>query len=338
MTTTVSERSTLDDWHGTDVRPYAQYISCRGRVRPFALFCETITVCCNNCLICSYRYRRPAPHVMPMSVFATAVEQFDRMGGGCLSLTPAPGEVFLDPHILERLSLLRDHPSISVSTATNAVPLTSYDDNELMAIANGFRRIYFSVYGLDREEYALMAGADHYDRAVASIRRIVSLAGDPGRFAFGFRLLTQRTPEAVTAWVRETCGFDIAHGAMWGPYHNWGGEADTTTPLPYDARWKPPLAGGVQSACLWPLIGVRVRHNGDVCTCLAFGNEDARLVIGNIETHELIDIYNSSRAGRCFGLLDGVPPTCSRCNWHVPLASIRDYEYYFTDPYSGLGG
>jgi len=47
---------------------------------------------------------------MPMDLFSKILSDYENIGGGAISLTPSPGEVFLDPLLKERLQIAEKFP------------------------------------------------------------------------------------------------------------------------------------------------------------------------------------------------------------------------------------
>ena len=97
------------------------FFTHRGRYRPLGLLIETVNICNNDCVICPYSAQTRDRRIMSTSLFEKVVDDYARIGGGPVSLTPMVGEVFLDKRLRERLTYLRGTPSITkVSTITNA--------------------------------------------------------------------------------------------------------------------------------------------------------------------------------------------------------------------------
>jgi MoaA/NifB/PqqE/SkfB family radical SAM enzyme len=331
-------RSELADWHGVDLRPYSEFVSHKGVPRPFVVFCETVSVCCNECVICSYRNVRKRRPAMTLETFERVVRDYDAMGGGILSLTPSSGEIFLDKHLVKRMRILEDFSSIRTSATTNAIPADLHSDDDLRLVLSRLSRIYVSFYGLDDDEYARMSGREHYRRALASVRRIVSLCDNPAKLAIGFRFLKPRPTDEIDRWVRRNIGEGFDYQAIDGGYHNWGGLVDTTRPLPVEVQWKEELRVEKVLPCLWPLIGARIKSDGTITLCLCFDIEVDHLAVGNIRTDRIIDAFNSPIAQHLMNFRAGMAPTCRRCNWYVPVTDIGHYDFYFRDPYRGIGG
>jgi molybdenum cofactor biosynthesis enzyme MoaA len=140
--------------------------------RPIMIDCETINTCTNDCIFCAYGMMKRNKIIMPTERFEKVLQDYSEIGGGYLSLTPR-GEIFLDPYLVKRMSLLGEYPRIKgVSVTTNAVPIDRFSDDELMLILNSLIRIHISIYGLDREEHRLITQRDFYPRVVSNIKKI----------------------------------------------------------------------------------------------------------------------------------------------------------------------
>jgi MoaA/NifB/PqqE/SkfB family radical SAM enzyme len=236
------------------------------RSRPIMLDCETINTCTNDCIICAYGIMKRKKTIMPMNRFEKVLHDYSEMGGGYLSLTPR-GEIFLDPFLVERLSILDKYPKIKgISVTTNAVPIDRLSDTDLSQILNSLIRIHISIYGLDSEEYILMTQRDFYSRMVRNIRKIVELIDkDKTSICFGFRLLKGHSEKDIEEWIERNFGKeDIPYGYTY-TYTNWRGAFNDSIPLPLEGKWQKRVEG--KCHCLMPLVEGVVYSNGDVSYC-----------------------------------------------------------------------
>ena len=303
--------------------------------RPIMLDCETINTCTNNCIICAYGTMKRDKMIMPMQRFEKVLHDYSEMGGGFLSLTPK-GEIFLDPFLLERLSLLENYPKIrGVSVTTNAVPVDSFSDRDLSRVLNSFIRIHVSIYGLDSEEYSLMTRRDFYSRVVSNINKIFELMDrDKTMLCFGFRLLKKHSKKDIDNWIKNNFGtYDIPYGYTY-TYTNFRGAVDDKIPLPFEGKWQKRAQG--KGHCLMPLLEGVIYSNGDVtyCPCTEFDIiEEFRL--GNIDDRSLGEIFNSKKNEE---LWSKMPKTCLSCPFYAPITDNSQLLSAFDDPISHIGG
>jgi radical SAM protein with 4Fe4S-binding SPASM domain len=304
--------------------------------RPLMLICETVNICNHRCIICPYDRLKREHQVMGMDLFQKVLRDYTAMGGGYLSLTPVVGDIFFDPHLVKRIALISDYPSIkSVSVTTNAVYADRFSDDDLKSVVNRLDRIHISVYGLDEQEYCTMTRRDTYHKMLCSIRKIVDLT-DRDNVAFGFRLLKNRTGSEIQTWIEENFGSSYPYSCT-TTYSNWGGSLDESSDLPGDAQW----AKKIQCAepCLIPLLAAQVFSNGDVSFCPCADYEgDRELLLGNIATRTLGEIYNSDRTKNLWLNYPKVPDFCKNCSFYRPLSDLKENEHILEHPLDLVGG
>jgi hypothetical protein len=332
----------LQRFPGVYTNENLSFFTHRGRYRPLGLLIETVNICNNDCVICPYSAQTRDRRIMPMPLFEKVVDDYARIGGGPVSLTPMVGEVFLDKRLKERLLYLRKTPSITkVSTITNATMARRYEDDELAELLAFFDRLSISVYGLDADEFRAMTRKADYEETNRSIARILRLAG-PDKVTVGARQLKQRSQGEIDGWLAE-----IAHLAGIAPeairfsktitYANWS-FFDTSKKLPYDAEWSPVAENTAQ--CGLPLASIQVLSDGTVsfCGCANFdGNRG--LVIGNANDAALGDLLHTEQVRKLWNWAEhGVPDFCRTCSFHIPLEQVAGMRKVMEDPFAVLGG
>jgi len=247
-----------------DLNMFSKYLLHDGYSRPLMLFCETVNICNNDCIICAYSHMKRPKGIMPLSLFRKCLSDYALMGGGNLSLTPVVGDIFLDSLLLERIVIMKEFETICpVTVTTNCVMSNRLSDIELSTVLNFIGRIHISTYGIDREEYYAMTQRDKYDEFVQSVRRIISLISDSSKIVFGFRFLKNRTENEIKSWMQDNFGAEFIYGST-GTYANWG-VLDTSRKLPFSAEWHEVKTNTEQ--CLIPLIACQVFVDGSVSFC-----------------------------------------------------------------------
>src|SRR3954468_9302483 len=80
-----------------------------------ALQVSVTNVCNARCSFCAYRLvahtGRPTG-VMKMDVFKKTVDEYSKLGGKGIDLTPTVGDPLLDPTLIEKVKYLREHTQI----------------------------------------------------------------------------------------------------------------------------------------------------------------------------------------------------------------------------------
>lgn len=302
--------------------------------RPLMIHVETINVCNHNCIFCAYGVSIKEKHIMPMDLFSKILIDYNNIGGGPISLTPSPGEIFLDPLLQERLQLLEKFPKISfLSITTNGIGSEKITDDNLCDILKKIPRIYISIYGLDSDEYFQITRSDTYERCISSIKRIIDFS-EPGTVILGFRLLYKRTPNEINEWILNKFGKFIPFDYTL-EYVTWGSLIKSNLPkLPGEAIWKkmPPIT----TPCFRPLISIKICVNGDVSLCCC-GNPSSRdLNLGSVLNKSLEAIYNSKKCDKYWNLKGYIPDTCKNCTTYI------SFEYFnpiwFEKPTWYIGG
>ena len=297
------------------------------------LDCETINTCTNDCIVCAYGMMKREKLVMPLERFEKVLRDYSDIGGGYLSLSPR-GEIFLDPLLVKRITILDKYPKIkSVSVTTNAVPLDRFSDSELRKILNSFIRIHISIYGLDREEYHLMTQRDFYAQVVSNIKNIFKLIDkDKTSVAFGFRLLKSHSEKDIEDWIKKNFDKDDIPFGYTYSYTNWRGALNN--PLPYEGKWQRRVQG--ESPCLLPLVQSLIYSNGDVtyCPCTEFDVIE-EFKLGNIDDQSLQEMFNSEKNKRLWA---SQPRTCLSCAYYHPITQPSQVTSAFQDPLGVIGG
>ena len=330
-------RDPLDPWQRfpfIDTVRHADKLKSGGAYRPVTLQCETVNTCNNLCVICAYPQEQRKRTVMPMDVFEKVLRDYSEMGGGYLSLTPVTGDILLDRYLLQRLEMVKRYPRIrELGVTTNAVMLDRFTDPDVRSIVNAFDKLQISIYGLDEEEYVAMTKRRTYHRAIDAVRRILDVRTE--NVFLAFRLLKPYSQTDVEQWVEATFGRPVAINVMNGGYLNWS-VLDTTQPLPFGATWRD-HGTPAKSQCLLPLLAMTVCADGSVNFCGCVGNLE-ELVLGNIDQHTLVELYNTPRARALWNWQDcGVPASCARCTFHAPLETLRIKPSLIDDPFPWTG-
>jgi hypothetical protein len=317
-----------------------------GSYRPLTMQCETVNTCNNRCVICPYPHETRARTVMPMALFERVLADYSAMGGGYLSLTPVTGDVLLDRHLLQRLDLIAQYPKITeVGVTTNGVMLDRYRDHEARRIVGAFGKLQLSVYGLDEEEYTAMTQRRTYQRAIASMRRLLAIRTE-GVY-LSFRLLKPRTRGEIARWVAETLAppapVEMLPPMIGGGYGNFA-TMDTSHPLPLGASWAPlprsPSASVERAQCLVPLLALLVSVTGRVsfCACVGALDQVEELTLGTIGDQTLLELCNSPRARALWDWeANGVPRPCARCTLHLPIDTVRRSPSILREPFYTTG-
>ena len=323
-----------------------EVLTNKSSFRTIYLKLETINICNNLCVICAYRDQERLKSVMPLYLYRKVLEDYSEMGGGFLSFTPLVGDVLLDKHLIERLEMLDQFPSINdVGVTTNAVMSKLYSDEQLNFIVNKFKRISISVYGLDNEEYELMTQRKTYYDMLEGIRRIAGFSGNA--ISLELRLLKKRSESELDQWLQNEIlshlpdekYSNIRINSVINDYANWGIYNEVNTPLPFDAKWFKIEKQIAREQCMIPLLTVQVFSNGNIsfCPCDNF-NDIPELRLGNIIDESLKTLCNSKRAEELWDWDKyGTPEFCQSCSFHIPMKFLEQNPSIITNPHPIVG-
>lgn len=316
---------------------YGEYLHHNGMRRPVMLSCETVNICSNDCIFCSYRMMEREKKVMEMALFEKVLKDYTELGGGFLSLTPLLGDVFFDDLLVERMRLLERYDRItSVSFITNTVMSEKFDDEDLAYILSRLSKLCFSVYGLDPEEHRTMTRTENYDRVIRNIKRIISLAGDIDKIHFCFRLFKTSSDDELCRWIKDNFAVEAPFKST-NTFFNWGGSVATDKALPFDGRWEPVTKN--KEPCFMPILG-RILSNGVVTFCQCDDSDGGGgLSMGNVSEKPLSEIFGSERMRKLWEFADDVkmPAVCRQCTFHRPMSNLPSNEFLFEEPLEFVG-
>jgi len=306
--------------------------------RPVMIVIETINKCNNNCIICGNQYCTRKKQIMSIDLFEKLLQDYVKMGGGYISLTPQVGEIFLDPFLQQRLEKIKNYPEIlGISVTTNAVLADKFDGQNFKNIINSFMRIHISIYGLDESEYSMMTRRNTYHRMVNSVRKIIE-ASETCNIAFGFRFIKTHTQQEIENWMIQNFG-KIIHYGWTNEYMNWGGGIKTDLiELPSSAQWKS-KCDRLKSACIFPFFVYRIFPDGNVsfCGCVDFNNAE-EFALGDINKQTLLEIFNSEKNQKLWDFPHFIPVTCQNCTHYAPISDYENLIDLFKSPLFAIGG
>jgi MoaA/NifB/PqqE/SkfB family radical SAM enzyme len=293
---------------------------------PLMLQIETTNVCNAACIFCAYPGMKREKGVMSMPLFERIVKEYAEMGGSAVSLTPVVGDALLDPHLLERLRILKAHPAIrQITLTTNGIALEKYSDEEVRSLLESLSCIQVSIGGLDRATYKAMYGTDRFVQVQAAMERLLALkttVSIPANITFAFRTndwkFTRRFRKQLSGYRQQ--GVDICH--MWA-YANYGGQVETGAKIGLTIVDSQP---DKQKTCIFPRIHAAVCWDGTVTACACTDLECRQLKIGHIGEEALSGILSGEKRTRIldsFGK-DALVDICRKCSAYQPDTDFAD--------------
>lgn len=286
------------------------------RQAPLILQIEGTNVCNAVCVFCANSHMQRPKGVMDLPLFEKIVESYAAMGGGPVSLTPVIGDALVDPHLMERLRILRSNPGITqISMTTNAIALERYSDEDVCRLLEASYCIQLSIGGLEAEEYRSLYGVDSFpqvEKAMDRLLRLNATVSDPAEITFAFRTndrkFMSRHKEKLDGYRR--AGAFVSH--IW-TYANYGGlvkdDPSRNLVVMKTGRLK-------AKPCLYASVAMSICWDGTVTACGCADFEGTRLTIGNAANESLADIWTAQKR---HGLIDSFlqgnpPPVCRNCS------------------------
>jgi MoaA/NifB/PqqE/SkfB family radical SAM enzyme len=260
---------------------------------------EPSSICNLKCRFCAYGKKKSLRVSMSNEMFRDAVEQAIGIGFTRFHLTPTTGDVFMDKHLVDKLTFLDKHPKVAgYHFFTN---LTVPDQEHLIQLQKlkKLERLTISVYGHDEESFTAITGvgAGIYRRLIANLETLLFHIGRwPFSISIGFRS-TFDVPSVdaselmvlLTRFRKAGVGVHSSHGI----YNNWGGyisQSDVTDlNLHILSSDGPPKSG----ACVKLFDGVQIMATGIVNACCC-RDVDATLRIGDLRETTLAEIISAA--------------------------------------------
>lgn len=264
---------------------------------------------------------------MEESIFLKAVADYAAMGGGDLGLSVVVGDPLLDKKFVERIRYARSFPTIGrIGTTTNLLNLHNVGAKNLLT--SGINEICVSTTGFDPEMYKRVFRSDQYNRMKDNLLLLLRTNRDlekPVTITVSLRI--DRPYEEVLRLP----GFDevrtLADLVETNTfYDNWSGRI-TKSLLTGNMKVRPNalflLKGKVPCSQLYSGFGVLVDGTVTACACRDL-NGDSDLVLGNIKTSALKDLWESAslKKLRDDWTLGRLPAICSDCTIYNPYTYL----------------
>ena len=297
-------------------------------LRPFELHLELTNVCNADCVFCPYHYQQRPKQFMSDEVFSKAVNDFLEAGGGSVGLTPIVGEALVDPKFLARVKFLRSQPGIDrIFLTTNAILLDRVGIEQVLT--SGITTLNVSTASFNADNYRKIYRSTAYERMKTNVTDLVrqnARLGSPVNISIGLR-----TDRSLATVMKDPdflpiLAYKPAVDFTWS-FTSAGGRV-TREVLPPAMTLR--VAPAKTEPCASLFNGPIVLANGDVlaCSCVAAMDAVPDLLIGNIRTDSLREIYLGRRLRDIRDQFRGeggpMNATCRDCEMY------RDLELYRT--------
>jgi MoaA/NifB/PqqE/SkfB family radical SAM enzyme len=147
--------------------------------RPFELHLELTNICNAKCVFCPYPLQQRAENTMSDDIFYRAVNDFIRIGGGRVGLTPIVGDSLIDERFLERVIYLREQSCIrEILLTTNGILLDRFGIDAILK--SGLSEITISTSGFDSLSYSEIYRSTQYERMRKNVALLVKRNAETG--------------------------------------------------------------------------------------------------------------------------------------------------------------
>lgn len=230
---------------------------------------ETITTCNAKCGFCPHPGLARTYNTMSMGLFEKIVDEVHTLPLIQFIYLVGMGETLLDPHILDRVSYIRNRGMTNlIGMFTNGF-LASPERIDAL-YETGVNVIHFSLNATDAAGHAAAMGVPGmYDRVRRSIHHALSKWG----------------PSRAQVCAVPAPGFDrAAFKATWGPLgqiwreDNFAGDTSAATP---------PLP-----RCDFPQAQINVLFDGRVSTCCM--DVTGKRIFGDLKHQTIREVFNSA--------------------------------------------
>ena len=258
---------------------------------PFIIQIETTNACNARCLFCAYSRMKRKKGIMSLALFEKILKDYATMGGGPISFTPVVGDALLDPHLLERLAILKEYPEINqITLTTNAIALDRYSDDEVCHLLETLYCIQVSIGGLNAATYKMLYGVDQFSKVRTAMERLMRLkekVSQPANLTFAFRTNDSEFEGNYKQQLDEyrQRGVYVSHIST---YANYSGIIQN------DLQRKLLVLksqGRKRRICTYGSVAMSVCWDGAITACGCADFDADRLKIGNAEKESLSQIF-----------------------------------------------
>ena len=295
------------------------------QIRPWNLHIELTNICNANCIFCAYSYQSRKKTIMEQVIYEKALGDYCELGGGELRLESCVGDPLVAPDFIERVRQARSHPEITrIITLTNGIDLNRIGFEALRSC--GIDEVNISTGPWDADLYGRIYRTGRYHdlrQGVTTLLEQNAKCARPLRIKLLFRssLSLTKTLNLPDFQHIRNLAKQIEFNT---DFDTWLGLIKQTDLLP--GMHIRPLARIETEPCYLLYDGPIVFADGGVglCGCRDF-NANSELIIGNIMTSSLLDLWQSEatqRLRRRFWAGD-FPEICKQCTTYANLDLYR---------------
>jgi radical SAM protein with 4Fe4S-binding SPASM domain len=256
-----------------------------------------------------------------MDQFKKVIDEYVKMGGSDVDLTPIVGDPFVDRHLFDRLDYLNSFPQIRrFCFFTNAILMKAVHYPKLLKYGSKLT-VYNSFGGFDRETYHKVMGVDKFDQAVSGIRGLIESkrqSHSPINVRVNLRIPKGNNHGEFWDYLARASDEGLITIGGMDDYDSWAGKISEPTLMSAGlaARRMPVKRGPCHRLLTSPVILADGRVNA--CACR---DVEAELIIGDLKKQSLSEILGGDALHTLIEQHDSghLPPVCERCTYYEPL-------------------
>lgn len=283
------------------------------------------TFCNGNCIFCANHCLKDKREIMPIGTFKKAVDEFQKISNGLVSLTPTIGESLIDPGFFDKIEYL-NKKGIRASFYTNGILLTKKNRERLLD--SKINPLFIDVADID-PKYDSEVFQISIETSKKRIQRILKLLEDieekNKKINIHLCFRSKRKPRQIIKDMRKTKFWKFYKKgnlklSFLQCYDNWGGMIKEE-----DLKGIQTLKGAprIKNYPCEGLSIISVLPNGDVrlCGCRCLETFQDELIIGNIKKDALRKIITSKKYKEVFENWEKkkFPRVCKNCSFYRPL-------------------
>jgi len=298
--------------------------ACRSLPTHFGI--EVTNACNANCSFCGYRFQQRRKGVMDNHTFRKAIDDYSRIGGGGINLTPTVGEPLLDKKLVEKIEYARSKNNITdIWFYTNLIDLSHVTVRGLLL--SGLSTLRISTCIKDSGTFEDIYNVNKYEQV---INNIVNICEENSKLAFPIKIkLYLRIPKPFKNTLKSKDYKLISQLFNSNDIHiyddmydSWGGRI-TKDDLPYGNKIYQIHYDIEKEPCYELFRRIHVLYDGRVNFCIC-RDLNADFEIGNIHQNSLSEIWRGEKLNyirnRWFKGI--VPEMCQGCQRYKPVSEF----------------
>jgi radical SAM protein with 4Fe4S-binding SPASM domain len=318
--------SKYDSYYGDLKSLFSYYILNKKREYSPELRGLTIiptTICNANCVFCANRFLQDKRQRMTFNIFKKIVDEYKKLGGTTISITPTIGDIFTDPDIFQKIKYL-EKKKMDYGFYTNGILLHQYVD-EVLNSKIGKLNIDIAdiIPKYDSEVFQIPEALSKKRlETVLNLLERIEIEKNPLKVQFCFR--GKRSPQKILKDLKKSSFYKyhkkgILELSFLQAYDNWGGLITKKDLQGTQVLKRPPRIRKYPCEALYSLS---ILPDGDIrlCGCRCMKTFHDELVIGNIKKDSLKNLVKSKKWK---GLLNNpeiknLPEVCKNCSFYRP--------------------